>query len=77
MASNPIKGSCLCGGVRFELDRAAGPFEICHCNRCRKVSGSVSTRVPTFTTTIFDVAAISWRTASSMASIERAKESES
>jgi hypothetical protein len=40
MASNPIKGSCLCGGVRFELDRAAGPFEICHCNRCRKVSGS-------------------------------------
>lgn len=35
-----ISGSCLCGGVRFEIDRAAGPFEICHCNRCRKVSGS-------------------------------------
>lgn len=22
------------------FDRAVGPFEICHCNRCRKVSGS-------------------------------------
>lgn len=35
-----IRGSCLCGGVRFEIDRAVGPFELCHCNRCRKVSGS-------------------------------------
>lgn len=35
-----IRGSCLCGAVRFEIDRAAGPFEICHCNRCRKLSGS-------------------------------------
>lgn len=35
-----IRGSCLCGAVRFEIDRAAGPFEICHCNRCRKMSGS-------------------------------------
>ena len=35
-----IKGSCLCGGVQFEISRAAGPFELCHCNRCRKVSGS-------------------------------------
>lgn len=34
-----IPGSCLCGGVRFEIDKAVGPFEICHCNRCRKVSG--------------------------------------
>lgn len=36
----PIQGSCLCGGVRFEIDRAIGPVEYCHCNRCRKVSGS-------------------------------------
>ena len=35
-----IQGGCLCGGVRFEIDRAAGPFELCHCRRCRKVSGS-------------------------------------
>jgi len=35
-----ITGSCLCGGVRFEIERVTGPFELCHCNRCRKVSGS-------------------------------------
>lgn len=35
-----IRGECLCGGVRFELDRAVGPFELCHCSRCRKTSGS-------------------------------------
>ena len=35
-----IKGSCQCGGVRFEIDRATGPFELCHCSRCRKASGS-------------------------------------
>ena len=35
-----IQGGCLCGGVRFEIDRAVGPFELCHCRRCRKASGS-------------------------------------
>jgi hypothetical protein len=35
-----VRGSCLCGGVTFELDRAVGPFELCHCSRCRKSSGS-------------------------------------
>lgn len=34
-----IRGSCLCGGVRFELERCVGPFELCHCNRCRKATG--------------------------------------
>ncbi len=35
-----IRGACLCGGVRFEIERTVGPFELCHCNRCRKASGS-------------------------------------
>jgi hypothetical protein len=26
--------------VRFEIGRAVGPFELCHCPRCRKASGS-------------------------------------
>ncbi len=38
-----IRGSCLCGSVRFEIERAVGPFELCHCSRCRKVSGSAYT----------------------------------
>jgi hypothetical protein len=35
-----LRGSCLCGAVKFEIDRAVGPFELCHCPRCRKSSGS-------------------------------------
>ena len=35
-----IRGSCLCGGVKFEISRAVGPFELCHCGRCRKANGS-------------------------------------
>jgi hypothetical protein len=38
-----ITGSCLCGAVRYEIDKAAGPFELCHCRRCRKLSGSAFT----------------------------------
>ena len=35
-----IRGSCICGCVKFEIARAVGPFELCHCSRCRKTSGS-------------------------------------
>ena len=38
-----IRGGCLCGGVRFELEGAVGPFELCHCRRCRKTSGTAFT----------------------------------
>lgn len=37
-----FKGSCLCGDVEFEVRKVHGPVEICHCNRCRKVSGTDS-----------------------------------
>lgn len=37
-----IQGSCLCGGVTFEVAKIEGPVELCHCNRCRKVSGTGS-----------------------------------
>ena len=33
-------GGCLCNAVRFEVDEITGPFELCHCSRCRKGSGS-------------------------------------
>jgi hypothetical protein len=35
-----FEGSCLCGAVRFEVDAFVGPFELCHCARCRKATGS-------------------------------------
>ena len=38
--NTPIRGSCLCGGVRFELDPPFLQASHCHCDRCRKHSGT-------------------------------------
>jgi hypothetical protein len=40
-----IRGSCLCGAVRFEYDRAVTQVGMCHCSQCRKVSGVASNAV--------------------------------
>ena len=34
-----LKGSCLCGAVRFEVRGALHPPDACHCSQCRKQSG--------------------------------------
>lgn len=34
------KGQCLCGAVAFEVEEIIGPFELCHCTRCAKSTGS-------------------------------------
>ena len=34
------EGSCLCGGVRYEITGELGEFGYCHCTSCRKASGS-------------------------------------
>jgi hypothetical protein len=38
--SKIIRGSCLCGGVRFEVDPPFIQASHCHCERCRKNSGT-------------------------------------
>ena len=39
-----IRGGCLCGAVRFEIDPSAILlFNFCHCSRCQKRSGSAHT----------------------------------
>ena len=35
-----LAGSCLCGGVRFELTMPFRRASHCHCSRCRKHSGA-------------------------------------
>ncbi len=35
-----ITGSCLCGGVRFEIASFASDIYKCHCSRCRKQFGA-------------------------------------
>lgn len=37
---NKHLGSCLCGQVRFEIEGDFDRFYFCHCQRCRKGTGS-------------------------------------
>jgi hypothetical protein len=38
--SNTYVGSCLCGDVRFEVKGEFESFYLCHCEYCRKDTGS-------------------------------------
>ena len=35
-----FKGSCLCGSIKYELTGEPKRFYHCHCQRCRKASGT-------------------------------------
>ncbi len=35
-----VTGSCLCGGVAFEINGRVTPIQYCHATRCRKATGS-------------------------------------
>jgi hypothetical protein len=39
---HPLHGSCLCGGVRFEITTPFRRANLCHCSRCRKHSGAAA-----------------------------------
>lgn len=32
-------GSCLCGGVAYEINGELSPIDYCHCSQCRRTSG--------------------------------------
>lgn len=40
MSAVNLKGSCLCGAVRYEVSGEAQRFYHCHCQRCRKSTGT-------------------------------------
>ena len=45
-----MRGSCLCGGVTFELTEPFVRVSMCHCTTCKRISGgpgSATGRVPT------------------------------
>lgn len=45
----PVCGSCLCGGVRYEVTAPFLRANLCHCSRCRKHTGAAASaqgRVP-------------------------------
>jgi hypothetical protein len=45
-----LRGSCLCGGVTFEVTEPFSRVSFCHCTTCKAISGgpgSATGRVPT------------------------------
>lgn len=40
MTSSTFRGSCLCGAVQYEISGAPTKFYHCHCQRCRKATGT-------------------------------------
>jgi hypothetical protein len=42
VAEHPLTGGCLCGGVRFEIDRPLVHAGYCHCTRCQRRTGTAA-----------------------------------
>ena len=40
MTSPTFRGSCLCGAVQYEISGEPTKFYHCHCQRCRKATGT-------------------------------------
>ncbi len=40
MSQTTLKGSCLCGTVKYEVSGEPTRFYHCHCTRCRKATGT-------------------------------------
>ena len=40
MTQTTLKGSCLCGAVKYEVTGEPKRFYHCHCSRCRKATGT-------------------------------------
>jgi len=44
-----VSGSCLCGGVKFEVTEMPEALTVCHCTSCKQLSGGAGTvnlRIP-------------------------------
>ena len=39
MGADVVRGGCLCGGVRYEIEGPLRDIVACHCSQCRKTSG--------------------------------------
>ena len=38
-----LHGTCLCGGIRFEVDADPETLRFCHCTSCKHLSGGAGT----------------------------------
>jgi hypothetical protein len=42
MLGAPLKGGCMCGGVRFEISEPLVTAGYCHCTRCQRRTGTAA-----------------------------------
>src|SRR5262245_10771869 len=42
---NRATGRCLCGSVRYQCEGNLGPAHYCHCEDCRRCTGSINIAV--------------------------------
>ena len=42
MTELPLRGGCLCGGVRYEIDAPLLAASYCHCTRCQRRTGTAA-----------------------------------
>ncbi len=40
MDERPLTGSCLCKRVKYSIEAELEEFYLCHCEQCRKITGS-------------------------------------
>lgn len=41
------QGRCLCGAIRYSVQGALAPIEVCHCSQCRQAQGGpFATNIP-------------------------------
>lgn len=64
-----MRGSCLCGGVAFEVTGPMRPVILCHCTQCRKQSGHVwaASNVPEAALRLVRADTLAWYAASDQA----------
>ncbi len=55
-------GSCLCGGVRFEVSGSLRDIVVCHCRMCRKAHGHFGayTAAPKHALTFVEARGLHW-----------------
>jgi len=42
MVDLPLRGGCLCGSVRYEIDEPLVSASYCHCTRCQRRTGTAA-----------------------------------
>lgn len=64
-----MKGQCLCGAVRYQLEGSIRPVMACHCVQCRKSSGHyvAATQVETRNLSIEGEESLTWYQSSNKA----------